>query len=183
MKDFVMGKEIKTAGQVRDGSQWHPKRPCVLVFQGRTSGPGLRTSRTNTRIAPGKLGRVDQPSGSKPLRDAKGFAHPWELSSPSQGPVAAHPHLQGDGKDKVSIQGRPRAPPSGLSPLVSTMQMFEQAQEAEKILYCIVKIQPRIAATLLSSMVPQALGSPAAQPGVDAAPHPRGSAASCAWTS
>lgn len=80
MKDFVKGKEIKRAGQGRDGSQWHPKRPFVLVFQGRTSGPGLRTSRTNTRTAPGKLGRVDQPSGSMPLRGAKGFAHPWELS-------------------------------------------------------------------------------------------------------
>ena len=97
---------------------------------------------------------------------------------PSQGPVTAHPHLQGDGKDEVNIQVRPRAPPSGLSPLISTMQMFEQAQEAEKILYFIVKIQARITATLLSSMVPQALGSPAAQPGVDAAPHPRESAAS-----
>ena len=53
--------------------------------------------------------------------------------------------------------------------------MSEEAQEAEKI---IVKIQRRIAAILLSSMVPQAPGSSAAQPGVDTAPHPQGSAAS-----
>ena len=110
-----------------------------------------------------------------PLRDAKGFAHPWALHLPSQGPVTAHLYLRGDAKDEVNIQGQPRGPPSGLSPLISTTQTSEEAQEAEKI---IVKIQPRIAATLLPSMVPQALGSPAAQPGVDTAPHPQGSAAS-----
>ena len=80
---------------------------------------------------------------------------------PSQGPVTAHLYLRGDAKDEVNIQGQPRGPPSGLSPLISTTQTSEEAPEAEKI---IVKIQPRIAATLLSSMVPQALGSPAAQP-------------------
>jgi len=32
MKEFAKGKEIKRSSQGRDGSQWYPKRPCVLVF-------------------------------------------------------------------------------------------------------------------------------------------------------
>ena len=119
-------------------------------FPGLDKWPRTQDFRTNTRTAPGKLGRVDQPSGSMPLRDAKWFAHPWELS-PLLKDLSLPTHTcRAMGRMKSTYRGDHVPLLFGLSPLISTMQMFEQAQEAEKILYCIVKIQARITATLLS---------------------------------
>lgn len=77
--------------------------------------------------------------------------------------------LRGDGKDE-SHTGATTCPSFWpKSSHLNQHRVLEEAQEAEKIL---LKYNPE-PATLLSSMVPQALGSPAAQPGGTQHPTPR----------